>query len=497
MTNTTNTMKNKARKALEAIHGFRDGYQHNYSSAYKNDMHNEKSRSRKAGTMLAVINDFIEEKLPGHPFLSILEIGSSTGYIGNRLSEIFTVVRGVDIDSEAVDYANKHNGMGMAVSFQVGDAMALDFDDGSFDWVMCSHVYEHVPDASILMAEIARVLKPGGVCYFVAGNRLNFWEQHYNLPLLSVIPRALGHWYVRLTGRAPFYYEKHLSYWGLKSLVKDFTVHDYTRKIANDPVRFGADYMLAPCSFKAKMARFVANHLYWLFPTYVWLLQKPGQPANITPTIKPVIPLEFASIQPAVPKSVQTSTTSTVLSSVNGVPDVASGSVSFDVVFNRQQIELRIKAELRDPFANLCSDLNVDTQGSIGQHNFYMQVQAVASLIKQYSGDNNDIRLRQGAAAQYGGIVKKWRRFLIETITAEVWSGRETSRDVVRDWQQKVFGQSIKASRLKAYGHPERSGEGRPKIDNKVCHEIPNEIERDAADIYESYREAIKLVFPC
>ena len=183
-----------------------------------------------------------------------------------------------------------------------------------------------------------------------------------------------------------------------------------------------------------------------------------------------------------------------------------------ELMFDRQKIEGRIKAELRAP--SLC--VGAGSENGTGQYNFYMQVQAVASLIKQYSGDNNDIRLRQGAAAQYGGIVKKWRRFLIETITAEVWSGRETSRDVVRDWQQKVFGQSIKASRLKAYGHPERSGEGRPRRGRAAAEEQAGQqgdrgggglslhlmerdmeiMERDAAGIYEEYREAVKSVYP-
>ena len=175
-----------------------------------------------------------------------------------------------------------------------------------------------------------------------------------------------------------------------------------------------------------------------------------------------------------------------------------------ELMFDRQKIERRIKAELRAPALCVSAGLENDT----GQYNFYAQVQAVASLIKEYSGDNNDIRLRQGAAAQYGGIVKKWRRFLIETITAEVWSGCETSRDVIRDWQQKVFGQSIKASRLKAYGHPERSGEGRPRRVRAAAEGQAGQqgrgcdqggvglgsmeiMERDASGIYEEYREEI------
>lgn len=42
------------------------------------------------------------------------------------------------------------------------DLMDLPFPDASFDVVICSHVLEHVPDDRAAMAELARVLTPGG-----------------------------------------------------------------------------------------------------------------------------------------------------------------------------------------------------------------------------------------------------------------------------------------------------------------------------------------------
>jgi SAM-dependent methyltransferase len=44
-----------------------------------------------------------------------------------------------------------------------GDGLALPFRAGSFDSVLCNQVLEHVPEGATLMAEIARVLRPGGV----------------------------------------------------------------------------------------------------------------------------------------------------------------------------------------------------------------------------------------------------------------------------------------------------------------------------------------------
>ena len=42
------------------------------------------------------------------------------------------------------------------------DLTKMYFQDQSFDWIMCSHVLEHIPDDRKAMAELLRVLKPGG-----------------------------------------------------------------------------------------------------------------------------------------------------------------------------------------------------------------------------------------------------------------------------------------------------------------------------------------------
>ena len=44
----------------------------------------------------------------------------------------------------------------------IGDGQALPFREGSFDTVVCNEVLEHVPETWTVMAEIFRVLKPGG-----------------------------------------------------------------------------------------------------------------------------------------------------------------------------------------------------------------------------------------------------------------------------------------------------------------------------------------------
>ena len=126
----------------------------------------------------------------------------------------------------------------------------------------------------MMMDEIYRVLKPGGVCYFAAGNRLNIMEPHYHLPFLSMFPRPLAHMYVKWSGKGSLYYEKHLSYWALKRLVHRFEIIDYTRSIIENPHRFSADYMLKTGAMKTRLAGWIVKYAFWLCPSYVWLLKK-------------------------------------------------------------------------------------------------------------------------------------------------------------------------------------------------------------------------------
>lgn len=245
-------------------------YQYDFSSAFP-AMRDTLGRERKARTMVAVLAHFLGGGLGA---LRLLNVGGSMGIIDNVLAEHFGTVVGVDIDAAAIEHAQRAYRRDN-LAFQVGDAMALNFADNAFDVVVCSHVYEHVPDSRRMMVEILRVLKPGAVCYFAAANRLVWREPHYGLPLLSVLPRSLAHGYMRLAGKGRYYHELHLTYWGLRKLVERFQLHDYTRRILSDPEAFGAAYMLKRGSPKARLATAIARHAYWLLPSYIWLLRKP------------------------------------------------------------------------------------------------------------------------------------------------------------------------------------------------------------------------------
>lgn len=247
------------------------GFQYGFSADHHDAMHDREHRTRKAETMRRVLEDALGPLTE----LRVLDLGTSTGIIGAHLANSCKQVVGLDIDLPAVTHASGHHNQSN-LAFTLGDGMQMPFADNTFNVVICAQIYEHVPDASRLLADIHRVLKPGGVCYFAAGNRLMLMEPHYRLPLLSVMPKLLAHLYLRLAGRGNHYYETHYTYWGLKRLVERFDVIDYTARVIADPDGFGCAYMVAPGSRKQRIALQLIQHAYWLVPGYIWLLRKPA-----------------------------------------------------------------------------------------------------------------------------------------------------------------------------------------------------------------------------
>lgn len=247
------------------------GYQYRYSTTGRS-LYDVEARERKARTMVAVFEAYLREPLGT---LNLLNVGGSTGIMDSYLADHFKTVVGIDIDDTAIGYANrtyrKDN-----LRFQVADALEMPFADERFDVAVCSQVYEHVPDAQQMFDEIFRVLVPGGVCYLTANNRLMLMEPHYHLPLLSVLPRWCAHRYLRLTGKGSYYYERHASWWGLKSLVKKFERTDYSLRVAENPKRFHVEYMIGTRGMKTAIARIVLKYVPWASPSYIWLLRKPA-----------------------------------------------------------------------------------------------------------------------------------------------------------------------------------------------------------------------------
>jgi ubiquinone/menaquinone biosynthesis C-methylase UbiE len=78
----------------------------------------------------------------------------------------------------------------------------LPYPDASFDLVVCMDVLEHVQDAEMVLMEIYRVLKPGGIALTTVPNRRAFRDPHYHLPLINWLPRPLAERIIERSGHS-------------------------------------------------------------------------------------------------------------------------------------------------------------------------------------------------------------------------------------------------------------------------------------------------------
>ena len=96
---------------------------------------------------------------------SVLDVGSSSGYLARKLASAAGPaghVTGVDPSAAAIGYARRHGPS--AMTFIVGVAQDLPLPDSSFDVVTCTLAIHHVParKRAAAFAEMYRVTRPGG-----------------------------------------------------------------------------------------------------------------------------------------------------------------------------------------------------------------------------------------------------------------------------------------------------------------------------------------------
>tara|TARA_Y100001970_G_scaffold291150_1_gene427253 strand:- start:3685 stop:4389 length:705 start_codon:yes stop_codon:yes gene_type:complete len=226
-------------------------------------------RIQKAKKVISVVSDFtggIDDK-------NLLDIGCSTGIMTKYYSKYFKEIDGIDIDDGGIAFA-KENNSSKNITY-VFTPIEEFKSEKKYDVITCSHIYEHVPDSKKLFEKIYSLLKPGGICYFAAGNRYQIYEPHYGLYFLSYFPKKISNIYLKLTKKGDYYYENHLSLFKLRNLVNKFKVHDYTIEIISKPSKYSANEMLDEKSLSYKIIKVMSGYLYFFIPTYIWILEKP------------------------------------------------------------------------------------------------------------------------------------------------------------------------------------------------------------------------------
>jgi arsenite methyltransferase len=141
------------------------------------------------------------------PGETVVDIGSGPGFLCESMASVVGPagrVLGLDISEGLLDAARRRNATPW-LTYSLGDAMALDLPDASFDIAVSAQVFEYVSDCDRALRELHRVLKPGGRGLVVAtdwdgvvwhssdrarmARMLHAWEAHCADPRL---PRTLA-----------------------------------------------------------------------------------------------------------------------------------------------------------------------------------------------------------------------------------------------------------------------------------------------------------------
>ncbi|WP_236550540.1 bifunctional 2-polyprenyl-6-hydroxyphenol methylase/3-demethylubiquinol 3-O-methyltransferase UbiG [Cyanobium sp. Copco_Reservoir_LC18] len=102
----------------------------------------------------------------------VLDVGCGGGYTCEFLARRGAVVTGIDRSAACIAAARSHAAAsGLEITYRVGIAEELPFAAGSFDVVVCVDVLEHVDRPEAVVAEMGRVLTPGGSLCFDTINR--------------------------------------------------------------------------------------------------------------------------------------------------------------------------------------------------------------------------------------------------------------------------------------------------------------------------------------
>jgi 2-polyprenyl-3-methyl-5-hydroxy-6-metoxy-1,4-benzoquinol methylase len=136
-----------------------------------------------------------------------LDVGCGEGHLLAYLYEhqLVSDMVAIDLDQRKLDYAQRHYPF---CRYQLGNIQELEFDCNTFDFVLSTEVFEHLPDPARALEELERVAKPAAHIiisvpfepffhwgnlvrgkYWHRGGRtpdhLNFWHRHEFQSFLS------------------------------------------------------------------------------------------------------------------------------------------------------------------------------------------------------------------------------------------------------------------------------------------------------------------------
>src|SRR5215212_6313794 len=103
------------------------------------------------------------EKIPENG--KVLEIAPGPGYFCIELARLGNYqITGLDISKSFVEIARKNaTKAGLKIDFREGNASAMPFEDDTFDFTFCQAAFKNFSEPVRAIAEMHRVLRPGGI----------------------------------------------------------------------------------------------------------------------------------------------------------------------------------------------------------------------------------------------------------------------------------------------------------------------------------------------
>ena len=130
------------------------------------------SQAAETPTLLASVAVLLQA-LGIAPGMTVLEFGAGSGWLSRFLTQMGCHVVLLDVSETALAIAREHYRRQPVIGdrpeprFLVFDGRRIDLPDGAVDRIVCFDAFHHAPNPHGVVAEFARVLRPGGIAGFV------------------------------------------------------------------------------------------------------------------------------------------------------------------------------------------------------------------------------------------------------------------------------------------------------------------------------------------